>query len=153
MTAILDLLTQLETLSGGCRIKIMLGESAYFVDEASKVPMWCTATPVGKPPISSRLLARRESHIRSGYDNCSECANDGVHLCRGTGVGCGSRDVWIQLKAIVDRHWNNMTTFVKIVISGSQAAWSNFPLMDPPKKTQLYCISLERQMIRWSNFQ
>jgi hypothetical protein len=28
----------------------MLGESAYFVDEASKVPMWCAATPVGKKP-------------------------------------------------------------------------------------------------------
>ena len=28
----------------------MQGESAYFVDEASKVPMWCAATPVGKKP-------------------------------------------------------------------------------------------------------
>jgi hypothetical protein len=50
MTAILDILTQLEPLRGGCRIKKnMLGESAYFVDEASKVPMWCTATPLENP--------------------------------------------------------------------------------------------------------
>ena len=35
----------------------MLGESAYFVDEASKVPMWCAATPVGKKPYKLPVIS------------------------------------------------------------------------------------------------